>query len=131
MVSKDFVLNGPDSGLAAEASHCAAEPGLYWEYHDALYANWGGERTGWITPGSLEGLAEGAGLEAGPLAAGPRFGRPRREGGRLFGEGPALGGDRTRPFLIHRDGKAGRLTGDQPPAACEADAAAHGGGAGG
>ena len=30
---------------------------MFWEYHDALYENWGGERTGWITNDSLLALA--------------------------------------------------------------------------
>ena len=31
--------------LAAEASHCAQDQEKYWNYHDELYKNWGGERT--------------------------------------------------------------------------------------
>ena len=44
LVFKDYPLNGDDSVLAAEASHCASEQGRYWQYHDELYKNWGGER---------------------------------------------------------------------------------------
>ena len=51
LVFKDFPLNGPDSFLAAEASYCAEDQGKYWQYHDELYKNWGGERTGWIKIG--------------------------------------------------------------------------------
>jgi protein-disulfide isomerase len=38
---RDFPLNQlhPDAALAAEASHCAADQGKYWEYHDLLFAN--------------------------------------------------------------------------------------------
>ena len=43
LVFKDFPLNGPDSVIAAEASYCANDQGKYWEYHDELYKNWGGE----------------------------------------------------------------------------------------
>ncbi len=57
IVFRDFILNGPDSELAAIASHCAEDQGMFWEYHDALYENWGGERTGWITNDSLLALA--------------------------------------------------------------------------
>ncbi|CAI9831319.1 MAG: DsbA family protein [Nitrosopumilus sp.] len=131
MVFKDFVLNGPDSGLAAEASHCAAEQGLYWEYHDALYENWGGERTGWITPGSLEVLAEGAGLEAGPFAECLESGRHAEKVAGLYEEGRSLGVDGTPSFLIYGDEKAVRITGNQPLGAFEAALADLGVGAGG
>ena len=53
LVFKDFPLNGPDSILAAEASHCAADQGRFWQYHHELYANWAGERTGWINRDSF------------------------------------------------------------------------------
>ena len=46
LVFKDFPLNGPDSILAAEASYCAQDQEKYWQYHDELYKNWKGERTG-------------------------------------------------------------------------------------
>ena len=57
IVFKDFPLNGPDSFLAAEAAYCAHDQGKYWQYHDELYQNWGGERTGWITRESLDKFA--------------------------------------------------------------------------
>ena len=52
-VYRDFPLNGPDSVLAAEASYCAADQEKYWEYHNLLFDNWAGEKTGWITINSL------------------------------------------------------------------------------
>ncbi|MFB5625023.1 MAG: DsbA family protein, partial [Nitrosopumilus sp.] len=54
LVFKDFPLNGPDSLLAAEAAYCAQDQEKYWQYHDELYKNWEGERTGWITRESLD-----------------------------------------------------------------------------
>ena len=48
-VYKDFPLNGESSIKASEASYCAQEQGKFWQYHDLLYDNWGGENTGWIT----------------------------------------------------------------------------------
>ena len=44
---KDFVILGQDSVNAANATHCANEQNLYWEYHSILYNNWAGEDTGW------------------------------------------------------------------------------------
>ena len=63
MIFKDFPLNGPDSKLAAEASYCAHDQDMYWKYHDQLYENWAGERTGWITRESLSEFAESVNLD--------------------------------------------------------------------
>ena len=57
VVFKDYPLNGPDSKLAAEASYCAQDQEKYWQYHDEIYRNWGGERTGWITREALTEFA--------------------------------------------------------------------------
>jgi len=62
LVFKDFPLNGPDSVLAAEASYCADDQGKYWEYHDEIYSNWAGERTGWVTRNSLNEFALNVGI---------------------------------------------------------------------
>ena len=56
-VYRDFPLNGKKSILASEASYCAQKQNKFWEYHDTLYNNWGGENTGWITENSLLGFA--------------------------------------------------------------------------
>ncbi len=63
LVFKDFPLNGPDSVLAAEAAYCAQDQGKYWQYHDELYKNWGGERTGWVTRDSLDKFATTVSLD--------------------------------------------------------------------
>ena len=57
---KDLVVNdGSDkaSTLAAAASYCAAEQGMYWEYHDELFKNSNGENTGWVTKDNLKQFA--------------------------------------------------------------------------
>lgn len=62
-VFRDFPLNGPDSVLAAEAAYCAGDQNKYWQYHDELYNNWGGERTGWVNQKSLDQFATNVGLD--------------------------------------------------------------------
>lgn len=62
-VFRDFPLNGPDSVLAAQASYCADDQGKYWEYHDEIYKNRAGERTGWVTRQSLDQFANTVGLD--------------------------------------------------------------------
>jgi len=57
---KDLIVNdGSDkaSTLAAAASYCAAEQGMYWAYHDELFKNSNGENTGWITKDNLKQFA--------------------------------------------------------------------------
>ena len=63
LVFKDFPLNGPDSLLAAQAAYCAEDQEKYWQYHNELYKNWAGEKTGWITRESLDGFATTVNLE--------------------------------------------------------------------
>jgi protein-disulfide isomerase len=62
-IFRDFPLNGPDSVVAAEASYCAGDQNKYWQYHDELYNNWGGERTGWINQKSLDKFATNISLD--------------------------------------------------------------------
>ena len=60
---KDFPLNGEPSIMASEASYCAQEQGEFWQYHNTLYNNWGGENTGWITEDSLLMFAKDSNLK--------------------------------------------------------------------
>jgi protein-disulfide isomerase len=62
-VFRDYPLNGPDSVFAADAAYCAGDQGKYWQYHDELYKNWGGEKTGWVNQKSLDTFATTVGLD--------------------------------------------------------------------
>lgn len=129
LVFKDFPLNGPDSALAAEATHCAAEQGMYWEYHDALYGSWEGERTGWITRGSLERIAGEAGLDAGRLASCLDEGTHRGTVAALERAGAAIGVDATPSFFIFDGERFVKIRGNLPLETFEdAIAAVEGGG---
>lgn len=57
LVFKDFPLNGEQSLQAAIATYCADEQDAYWTFHDKLYNNWGGEKTGWLTMKALREFA--------------------------------------------------------------------------
>ena len=114
LVFKDFPLNGPDSVQAAAASHCAGDQGRYWEYHDILYENWGGERTGWITRDALAGFAGTVGLDAAEFADCMDEERHvgRVEG--LYASGSGMGIDATPSFLIYDGEQVIKVRGNQP-----------------
>jgi len=52
-----------ESHQAANASMCAREQGLFWEYHDILFANWNGENAGALNDRRLVAFAETLGLD--------------------------------------------------------------------
>jgi len=59
LIYVDFAIIGPDSIKAHAGSYCAAEQGLYWQYHDYIYANQGHENDGWAKTQNLKLLASG------------------------------------------------------------------------
>lgn len=64
-IFRDFPINdhlGGGSTLGAQASYCAADQGRFWEFHDAMYEGWGGERAGWITRENMSVYAQAAGV---------------------------------------------------------------------
>jgi len=65
LIYVDFPIIGPDSITVHAGSYCAAEQGLYWEYHDFVYANQVHENNGWANSENLKILASGIdGLDA-------------------------------------------------------------------
>jgi len=62
-VSQNMRLGDTESQDSAAAAYCAGDQGLFWEYHDALYANWMGEGVGSFSARRLEAVAELVGLD--------------------------------------------------------------------
>ncbi len=114
LVFKDFPLNGPDSVLAAEASYCAEDQGKYWEYHDELYTNWGGERTGWITDESLNKFADEVGLDLDEFNSCMNDHKYLSRVLDLEKFGRTIGIDATPSFLVFNDEKIIKIRGNQP-----------------
>lgn len=114
LVFKDFPLNGPDSFLAAQAAYCAQDQEKYWQYHDELYKNWGGERTGWITRNSLEKFANTVNLnleEFNKCLDGKKY---EQKVTSLHEFGKEIGIDATPSFLVFNDEKIIKIRGNQP-----------------
>ena len=114
MVFKDFPLNGPDSLLAAEAAYCAEDQEKYWEYHNQLYTNWAGERTGWITRESLNQFAKDSSLNIEKFNSCLDEQKYRQRVLDLERFGKEIGIDATPSFLIFNDEKIIKIRGNQP-----------------
>ncbi len=114
LVFKDFPLNGPDSVLAAEASYCAKDQEKYWEYHDELYKNWGGERTGWITRDALDRFASTVGLDLQKFNSCLDEQKYQDKVNRLYEFGREVGIDATPSFLVFNDEEIIKIRGNQP-----------------
>ena len=114
LVFKDYPLNGPESVLAAEASHCAQDQGKYWEYHHELYENWGGERTGWITRESLNQFANTINLNMNDFNACLDQHKYKDKIISMHAFGKEIGVDATPSFLVFNDQKIIKIRGNQP-----------------
>lgn len=114
LVFKDFPLNGPDSILASEASYCAGDQGKYWAYHDELYKNWAGERTGWINNDSLNKFAKSIELELDQFRKCLDEHVYRQKVLNLEKFGREIGIDATPSFLIFNSEKIIKIRGNQP-----------------
>ena len=114
IIFKDFPLNGLDSKLAAEASYCAQDQEKYWKYHDELYKNWGGERTGWITRESLTKFAEIVDLDLKKFNKCLDDHKYENKVDLLYEFGKEIGIDATPSFLVFNDQKMIKIRGNQP-----------------
>jgi protein-disulfide isomerase len=114
LVFKDYPLNGPDSLLASEASYCAQDQEKYWQYHDELYKNWGGERTGWITRESLTKFAETVEIDVEKFNKCLDDHKYENKVDLLYAFGKEIGIDATPSFLVFNDQKMIKIRGNQP-----------------
>ena len=114
IIFKDFPLNGPDSKLAAEASYCAHDQKKYWEYHDQLYENWAGERTGWITRETLSKFAELINLDIIEFNKCLDDSKYENKVNLMYEFGNEIGIDATPSFLVFNDEKIIKIRGNQP-----------------
>ena len=114
LVFKDFPLNGSDSVLAAEAAYCAQDQGKYWQYHDELYKNWGGERTGWVNRDSLDKFATTVSLDLEKFDKCLDDHKYLERVNQMYEFGKEIGIDATPSFLVFSNEKIIKITGNQP-----------------
>lgn len=114
LVFKDFPLNGPDSLLAAEAAYCAQDQGKYWQYHDELYKNWGGERTGWVNREALDTFGKTINLDLSQFNKCLDEQKYQEKVISLHEFGKEIGIDATPSFLVFNDEKIIKIRGNQP-----------------
>jgi protein-disulfide isomerase len=69
LVYSDYVFLGQESLGAAVAARCAARQGMFWRYHDLLFATQRGENQGTFSAQFLVNLAGFAGLDPKPFQA--------------------------------------------------------------
>lgn len=114
LVFRDFPLNGPDSVLAAEASYCANDQDKYWSYHDELYKNWAGEKTGWVNRKALDQFATTVGLNLVQFdkCLDDKKYEQKVLDNQQFGE--KIGINATPSFLIFKSKNVTRIIGNQP-----------------
>jgi protein-disulfide isomerase len=100
--------------LAAEASHCAKDQGKFWEYHNEIYKNWNGERTGWVTRESLARFANTVGLDSEQFNVCLDSAKYRQQILDTYDFGKKIGINATPSFLIISGEKIIKITGNQP-----------------
>ena len=112
-VYKDFPLNGDSSIMASEASYCAQNQGKFWKYHDAIYENWEGENTGWVTRDTLLSFARDTGLNSNEFTScmNDLTFRQKVLDNEEFAK--SIGIDATPSFMIFNDDEVYRIIGAQ------------------
>jgi len=114
MVFRDFPLNGPDSVLAAQSTHCAGDQDMYWQYHDILFESWAGERTGWITRDALDVMASTLEMDLEEFNSCIDDEKYRERVDTAYAFGQMIGIDATPTFLIFNSEEVIIIRGNQP-----------------
>jgi protein-disulfide isomerase len=96
----DITSDGNESAQAAEAAICAGEQDKYLEYHDKLYANFGGVNQGTFSNDRLKKFAEELGLDTDAFNECLDSGRYQSAVVQSRDEGRALGISATPMFII-------------------------------
>ncbi|MFB5624047.1 MAG: DsbA family protein, partial [Nitrosopumilus sp.] len=95
-------------------AYCAEDQKKYWQYHDELYKNWGGERTGWITRESLDRFGITVNLNLVEFNKCLDEQKYHEKVTSLHDFGKEIGIDATPSFLVFNSEKIIKIRGNQP-----------------
>lgn len=97
---RQFPFLGDESYAAAEASQCAADQGMFWPYHDALFNAQGAENSGAFSKSNLKKIAAETGLAEAEFSACLDEGRHRDSVRAEKAVGEDLGVNATPTFFV-------------------------------
>lgn len=121
LIYMDFAFLGPDSIKAHAGSYCADEQGLYWKYHDFVYANQGHENDGWAKAENIKSLASKIeGLDADAFAKCMDSGKYESRVNENKNIGARTGVSSTPTFIVIAHGQGTQISGAQPYSAFQA-----------
>jgi len=96
-----FSFIGPESVRAAEAAYCAADQNKFWEFHDTLFKNQGGENTGVFSDNKLIGFAQKTGLNMAEFRSCFDSGKYKEKVQTDLNDGKARGVTGTPSFIVN------------------------------
>jgi protein-disulfide isomerase len=116
----DLTWLGNDSISASQATYCAEDQEMYWEYHSYLYDNQGGIEDGWASTENLKLFAAELGLDTEEFdeCLDSGFYSERVSHNNNIGAFHDVDGTPTF-FIIGNDGTVERINGPQPASVFE------------
>ncbi len=109
----NFAFIGSESQKAAEAAECANEQGMFWQYHDTLFANQRGENIGAFSNAMLKNFALAIGLDTDAFNSCFDSGRHASTVRAEKTEGEGRGVNSTPTLFINGEQLSGGLTFEQ------------------
>jgi hypothetical protein len=92
---------GEESAWAAEGAYCAGDQGMFWEYHDTLFANWAGENAGNFSKERLIQFAKPLNLDMAQFESCLMGGKHKKTVEQDAAEAEAAGVRATPTFFIN------------------------------
>ena len=111
----DIPFLGRDSAKAANASYCAEEQGMYWEYHSVLYEHQEDVDDGWASPERLKSFAFSLGLDSDQFSECIDL-QKYKQRVKLNSDKSVSQGVQSTPYFVitNSDGEQQKISGAQP-----------------